>query len=113
MFLPGLRLLFINRWQLTMSAVNTRRWSCRRLRVSWSGAKLMLKYGHQSGEPELLQLSRTHRVTPESGLMKSGTKHRDAKAGTNRLFPIFVKLEELKVVIIGGGKVATEKLTAI
>lgn len=33
--------------------------------------------------------------------------------GTNKLFPIFLKLEELKVLLIGGGNVALEKLTAI
>ncbi len=33
--------------------------------------------------------------------------------GTNKLFPIFLKLEELKVLLLGGGNVALEKLTAI
>ena len=33
--------------------------------------------------------------------------------GTNKLFPIFLKLEELKVLLVGGGNVALEKLTAI
>jgi len=37
----------------------------------------------------------------------------DNKRDTNRLFPVFVKLEELNVLIVGGGKVAQEKLTAI
>lgn len=32
---------------------------------------------------------------------------------TNKLFPIFLKLEELKVLLVGGGNVALEKLTAI
>lgn len=31
----------------------------------------------------------------------------------NRLFPVFLKLEELRVLLVGGGKVGTEKLTAI
>lgn len=31
----------------------------------------------------------------------------------NRLFPVFVKLEELSVLVVGGGKVALEKLTSI
>lgn len=31
----------------------------------------------------------------------------------NTLFPVFIKLEELRVLIVGGGKVALEKLTAI
>jgi uncharacterized protein len=32
---------------------------------------------------------------------------------TNRLFPVFLKLENLSVLIIGGGKIGLEKLTAI
>jgi siroheme synthase-like protein len=32
---------------------------------------------------------------------------------TNRLFPVFIKLERLDVLIVGGGNVALEKLTAI
>ncbi|QES90834.1 TSUP family transporter [Rhizosphaericola mali] len=31
----------------------------------------------------------------------------------NKLFPIFLKLEELKIIIIGGGNVGLEKLTAL
>lgn len=31
----------------------------------------------------------------------------------NKLFPIFLKLEKLKVLIVGGGKVAAEKLQAV
>lgn len=31
----------------------------------------------------------------------------------NTLFPVFIRLEELRVLIVGGGKVALEKLTAI
>jgi uncharacterized protein len=31
----------------------------------------------------------------------------------NHLFPVFLKLEELEVLLVGGGKVALEKLTAI
>lgn len=34
-------------------------------------------------------------------------------AGVNRLFPIFLKLEEMKVLLVGAGKVALEKLNAI
>lgn len=43
--------------------------------------------------------------------MKSNTdsNHHD----TNRLFPVFIKLEQLDIALIGGGKVATEKLTTI
>lgn len=31
----------------------------------------------------------------------------------NKLFPVFLKLENFRVLIVGGGKVATEKITAI
>src|SRR5690242_14210753 len=33
--------------------------------------------------------------------------------GTNLLFPVFLKLEELRVLLVGGGKVGLEKLSAI
>ena len=33
--------------------------------------------------------------------------------GTNRLFPVFLKIEELDVLLVGGGKVGLEKLNAI
>jgi len=36
-----------------------------------------------------------------------------AKAGKNRLFPVFLKIEELDVLLVGGGKVGLEKLNAI
>jgi siroheme synthase-like protein len=32
---------------------------------------------------------------------------------TNRLFPIFVKMEQFRVLIVGGGAVGLEKMTAI
>lgn len=35
------------------------------------------------------------------------------KAGKNRLFPVFLKIEELNVLLVGGGKVGLEKLNAI
>ncbi|MGH2647238.1 MAG: NAD(P)-dependent oxidoreductase, partial [Ginsengibacter sp.] len=31
----------------------------------------------------------------------------------NKLFPVFLKLETLRLLIIGGGSVALEKLTAV
>src|SRR5881628_2591107 len=31
----------------------------------------------------------------------------------NRLFPVFLKLEELEVLLVGGGKVGLEKLSAV
>lgn len=33
--------------------------------------------------------------------------------GTNQLFPVFLKLESLSVLIVGGGKVGLEKLNAL
>jgi len=36
-----------------------------------------------------------------------------AQAGKNRLFPVFLKIEELNVLLVGGGKVGLEKLNAI
>ena len=33
--------------------------------------------------------------------------------GTNLLFPVFLKLEDLRVLLVGGGNVGTEKLSAI
>jgi uncharacterized protein len=35
------------------------------------------------------------------------------RSDKNRLFPVFLKLEELDVLLVGGGKVGLEKLTAI
>src|SRR5664279_4043539 len=35
------------------------------------------------------------------------------RSDKNRLFPVFVKLEDLDVLLVGGGKVGLEKLTAI
>ncbi|MEP6749475.1 MAG: TSUP family transporter [Bacteroidota bacterium] len=36
-----------------------------------------------------------------------------APAGKNHLFPVFLKMEELNVLLVGGGKVGLEKLNAI
>src|ERR1051326_7370032 len=36
-----------------------------------------------------------------------------SEAHMNKLFPIFLKLEKLKVLIVGGGNVALEKLNAV
>ncbi len=36
-----------------------------------------------------------------------------AQAGKNHLFPVFLKIEELEVLLVGGGKVGLEKLNAI
>src|ERR1051326_1929176 len=35
------------------------------------------------------------------------------KTSGNKLFPVFLKLEELRVLIIGGGKIGLEKISAI
>jgi siroheme synthase-like protein len=46
--------------------------------------------------------------------MKSSIKKKKIEArGGNNLFPLFLKLENLRVILIGGGKVAEEKLSAI
>ena len=45
--------------------------------------------------------------------MRSNSKRKPPPSGGNHLFPIFVKMEGLKVLIVGGGKVAAEKLSAI
>jgi len=37
----------------------------------------------------------------------------ETAAGANLLFPVFLKLENLQVLLVGGGKVGLEKLTAI
>jgi uncharacterized protein len=42
-------------------------------------------------------------ITPETA----------AAPGKNRLFPVFLKIEELRVLLVGGGKVGLEKLNAI
>ena len=33
--------------------------------------------------------------------------------GTNNLFPVFLKLENLKLLVVGGGNVGLEKLRAV
>lgn len=41
--------------------------------------------------------------------MSQPTSHKE----TNKLFPVFLKLESLSLLIVGGGKIALEKLNAI
>src|SRR5688500_269029 len=41
------------------------------------------------------------------------TQHGVPAQDRNLLFPVFLKLEELRVLLVGGGKVGTEKLTAM
>ena len=36
-----------------------------------------------------------------------------SKTDKNRLFPVFLKLEELELLVVGAGKVGLEKLTAV
>ncbi|MBI3511815.1 MAG: TSUP family transporter [Bacteroidetes bacterium] len=40
-------------------------------------------------------------------------KEKETETESNELFPVFLKLEELRVLLIGGGNVALEKLQAI
>src|ERR1700712_3467637 len=40
-------------------------------------------------------------------------KNAASSAGKNHLFPVFLKMEELNVLLVGGGKVGLEKLNAI
>ena len=44
---------------------------------------------------------------------KEITKAPVASSHTNNLFPVFLKLEELSVLIVGGGNVGLEKLHAV
>ena len=41
--------------------------------------------------------------------MSQASNHKE----TNRLFPVFLKLESLSVLIVGGGKIGLEKLSAL
>ena len=50
----------------------------------------------------------------KNGLKKLNIKmHIITSKDTNKLFPVFLKLEELNVLVVGGGKVGLEKLNAI
>lgn len=51
-------------------------------------------------------------MTTEQKLPVKQTNGAPADQG-NLLFPVFLKLEELKVLVVGGGKVGAEKLSAI
>src|SRR5882757_8425977 len=46
---------------------------------------------------------------PIQVLPKEGREEQEG----NRLFPVFLKLEQLSLLIVGGGKVALEKLHAV
>lgn len=45
--------------------------------------------------------------------MSTEIAHSTNTKGKNQLFPVFLKAEELKIVVIGGGAIALEKLTAL
>jgi siroheme synthase-like protein len=54
------------------------------------------------------------RATPANGSMKLNIDSMNADStNTNRLFPVFLKLENFKVLIVGGGFIGLEKLTAL
>jgi siroheme synthase-like protein len=52
-------------------------------------------------------------MATEQQLVEETTGSPVSDRESNRLFPVFLKLEELRVLLVGGGKVGTEKLTAI
>ena len=55
-------------------------------------------------------------LAPDKSFMK---KYQDVDAHfnemmeSNKLFPIFLKLESINILVVGGGKVALEKMSAI
>lgn len=49
----------------------------------------------------------------EKNITISPISESESGNGTNLLFPVFLKLEELQVLLVGGGKVGLEKLSAI
>lgn len=51
----------------------------------------------------------SNNIVLKNSLKSAGSQ----ETGTNNLFPVFLKLEQLKVVIVGGGYVGNEKLQAI
>src|SRR5215470_11708150 len=51
-------------------------------------------------------------MSTEQDIINKGTESANGN-DSNRLFPIFLKLEELSVLVVGAGKVGLEKLTAI
>ena len=46
-------------------------------------------------------------------LTMEGKKVQTEEKGGNTLFPVFVKLEQLRLLIVGGGNVCLEKLQAV
>jgi siroheme synthase-like protein len=52
-------------------------------------------------------------MSTEQNIPVKQTTATSGDQGGNLLFPVFLKLEELKVLLVGGGKVGTEKLSAL
>ncbi|MDP4246392.1 MAG: TSUP family transporter [Bacteroidota bacterium] len=52
-----------------------------------------------------------HPISPNSA--DPGERPADLAAGHNNLFPVFIKLEQLRLLIVGGGNVGLEKLQAV
>src|SRR3954469_6812101 len=50
---------------------------------------------------------------PENLINELKTKNEIQITASNQLFPVFLKLEQLSVLIVGGGNVGLEKLNAI
>lgn len=46
-------------------------------------------------------------------MITAGTEISTSFTSKNNLFPVFLKLEELKLLIVGGGKIGLEKLSAV
>jgi len=45
--------------------------------------------------------------------LSNWTETEEPEKEGNKLFPVFLKLEDLRLLIIGGGKIAFEKLQAV
>jgi uncharacterized protein len=52
-------------------------------------------------------------MSTEKNIELIGTKNENQEETGNNLFPVFLKLEELRLLVIGGGHVACEKLNAV
>jgi len=58
-------------------------------------------------------MSQTLRPTPDEVLVQTGKKQKIDTSSKNELFPVFLKLNVLRILLVGGGNIALEKLEAI